>query len=172
MLPQDLGVQNLFFLSWNKFIRKPFSELILYKGLPRSNFGKSLIPYSFNSNGKKKSQFYLAELYTGARDRWTCHINDESSAFSIRWGRCQIRPWDMSVLEDVQRKCRISKWPQQILTVGFSLSSMRRHISQFFCCTVSFRLIFLYHFKVDSTVCIQFFILNILFNSYSFFLYL
>jgi hypothetical protein len=74
------------------FTRKPNSTLIPQKGLPGLNFGKSLILYSFSSTRKKKSQLYLAELYTGARDRWSCYINSESPVFPIRQGQCQIRP--------------------------------------------------------------------------------
>lgn len=59
------------------------------------------------------------------------------------------------------RVCRgnaeFSKGPLQALTVGLSLSSQRRHISQVFAIQCHPHNCFLYHFKVDSTVCVQFF---------------
>lgn len=58
---------------------------------------------------RKNFQLYLAELHAGAREHWLCGINDESPVFPVRLGQCQRRPWDTSVLEGVQRKCRIFK---------------------------------------------------------------
>lgn len=58
---------------------------------------------------RKNFQLYLAELHAGARERWLCGINDESPVFPVRLGQCQRRPWGTSVLEGVQRKCRIFK---------------------------------------------------------------